>query len=482
MRAFLKNTGLNLNMVDLSKLVKRYYLNYFGLYLLTTVLVTPILIQSLPAITDGRFSNLSHKNQHILIFFKLGLSASIVVFLCRYARNIEGLIRTKFRLLMNPTVVILTFVLFPSFLSYFFPLKIDFYFKNLFSIGHIQPNFGDLRGVLIGATRLHNVGDQIPCRNSECVPTTWIYGRSLFLLPNFEVSEPLVVLISLWITFLFLSIIIAVFPDRLWLIGAFFISPPIVLLFERQNIEIILVIVCFLSVYFYSKKKFVLAFLPILCGTLIKFYPLGLIIFFSFRNIPLVKRISIWIMGTLALLIITPDIYKIKNDISPGLLATYGFENLRRLLSFSKNASESSSILLNSLFLFIAFILFVMSILLTYLQVPFNLIFKSPKHEILFVFFSFIFILSYFTNSNYAYRLIYLVIALTSLAYSSAPKNILLVSYLLYFLFLSSLSTIDVLNRNLAGLFLSGLLSSIILKVFLSDKTFFRSKELFERF
>lgn len=359
----------------------------------------------------------------------------------------------------NPYVIVFAIVLIPSILGIKWPTIISSYFMYVFGIGHLYPNFGDLRGLFSGISNVGHVGEQIPCLKGECVPTTWIYGRVLLSLPSFHVSDLSVILISLFLTVLLISQMNGLIDkDKSWKLSLVVTTPPFVLLIERQNIEILIVLLTVWAAKWYQTEKYFLSLFVIAIGSLIKFYPIVLLIFFVAKCVPLLTRILALCVFTTITIIIMPDISALEGRATPGLAATFGLRNVLPWLDFPYGLGQ---VHLDSWLrlIFLALSMFLISALSFRVTIR-NIGSSSRISLLVFSFSSTIFIFSWVANSNYAYRAIFFIIPLLLLG-QIIKNSYVTMSAITFYMLSIPLSTSFALQRNLALTILASMLIGI---------------------
>jgi hypothetical protein len=376
-------------------------------------------------------------------------------------------VRTKFlersfdfsKKIANPYVVVLAIVFVPSLIGIRWPGIISSYFMNIFGIGHLYPNFGDLRGLFSGISNVRQVGERIPCYEGECVPTTWIYGRILLSLPAFHASDLLIIAMSLLLTILVISQVNGLIEkENRWQLSLVIATPPFVLLIERQNIEILIALLTIWAAVCYQQEKYLLSIIAISIGTLIKFYPIILSVFFLAKYVPLLTRLQALCVFTIVTIFIIPDISVLQGRATPGLAATFGLRNVLPWLDYPFGSGRME---LNS---WISLIFLVLSIfftsLISYRAANVHISTFSNKSILVFIFSSTVAIFAWLANSNYAYRAIFFIIPMLLLGQITNNTYVKAISWAFY-MFSVFLSTSFALQRNLAFAFLASILIGI---------------------
>lgn len=365
---------------------------------------------------------------------------------------------------LNPYLLVMILVIIPSYFSVAQPKFVSKYFLYVFSIGHLNPNFGDLRGVMSGISNVAKVGEQIPCFRGECVPTTWIYGRVLLLLPEFRATDAFVILISLSFTFLLIKLLLSVGAEQgRTKIVLLLISPPIVLLLERQNIEILLSIVLISSAYLYNRKRTKLSFTLISICSTVKFFPIILLPLFTLKIQRLRSRITYAALTLAVFLWILPDLIILRGKVTPGLSGTYGLRNLFPWFVSKENTKAMALYSLICLMVWILTFIFVM--LFFFCRTIKHSSIITNFHLIIFCFSALIFVSTWFLNSNYGYRMIFLCISLLTLDKVTGDRQLITVAFIGYLFFASPLSTSLALQRNLSVSLVSGMLLGILFAI-----------------
>lgn len=366
--------------------------------------------------------------------------------------------------ILNPYFLTIFLVIIPSIFSVSQPKFVSKYFLYVFSIGHLNPNFGDLRGVMSGISNVTNVGEQIPCFRGECVPTTWIYGRVLLHLPEFRATDTFIILISLICTFLLIKLLLSIGAENSTTrVVVLLISPPIVLLFERQNIEIFISILLISSAYLYSRKRTKMSFILISISATVKFFPIILLPLFTLNNQRLRLRLTYAALTLAVFLWILPDLTILYGRITPGLSGTYGLRNLFPWLTSKENTGVTAFYSLVCILVWILTFVFVMFFFFCRTMKNSSIIVNF--HLIMFCFSALIFVSTWFLNSNYAYRMIFLAISLLTLDKVIGDSRLITLAFMGYLFFSSPLSTFLSLQRNLSASLFSGMLLGILFAI-----------------
>lgn len=445
--------------------IKNYFQFIFNKYKITLIFVLlNILFHLILFFLNHKFvftnsgngrSNNWKSSQIFLVFIFFNLFVVLAIFIFEF---FNSKIRTL-KLKVGTGTILFTIVYIPSLLTLYFRDLIDKYFLYFFSIGHIFPNFSDLRGVLVGINEVNTVGQQIPCEVNQCASTAWIYGRMLLYLGNIPVNNFSVYSIVFILTLIFLQLVKKLrtsFTENA-LHFIFFISPPIVLLFERFNIEILIAILLLYAFNLYNKNNFLLSFALVGIASLIKFFPLVLCIFYFKKFIPRLQRLIILIQIFIISSIVYQDNLNLGADISPGLTGTVGLKNIYLILS-----SSNYPVVLVFIFLIIfGFALNYINQMLLEQNLNKNYIInKTDKFGL--EYFGLLFIFCFFVNSNYIYRFIFLYFAIVYLWKIFPNRDILLNILIIYFFYASQPAAVWNLSRNLGTVFILFILIKLI--------------------
>ena len=125
------------------------------------------------------------------------------------------------------------------------------------------------------------------------------------------------------------------------------LSPPIMLAIERGNSDLLIFFLCFISIYLLIKKKFfynLLGYFLILFSSLIKFFPIFLILIFFKKNYyNKFASFSVLFIFLIYIFFNIEDIFLIKKNTQETLFLSYGFNILEVSL---KNFYDNLNILI----------------------------------------------------------------------------------------------------------------------------------------
>jgi hypothetical protein len=331
-----------------------------------------------------------------------------------------------------------------------------------FGVGHLFPNFADLRGTIAAINKVSDVGDsfQIDCLPIEepCLGWRWTYGSAILKLPNFgiilEKNAPLFALIFFLI---FLGCLWKLAKSKLdiYLFSFFAITGSSLLIVERMNIDLLaLPLTILLSKL--AKMKLatsLMVFLFFLFFTLTKFYTLPLCIVFMLLRRGKAERIFYFLATSLGTLMILRDIKIIGTDsYNFGYAATHGLKVLTGFASgqsFPKIVTSSISTYVVLITLVGAFTI----LLRIYSRIELPNVDHGSKNLYLLAYL--LFATTWFLSANYPYRLVSTVAFipfLTTLLKSRLLLGSLNIS-LLYATFLGIHISLSPLRNVFVGLF-----------------------------
>lgn len=306
-------------------------------------------------------------------------------------------------------VTIFCFLPASIFIGYNYDL-IDTYFRA-FGVGHVKPNFLDLRGTLAAINKVKEVGDgyQIDCPNEPCIGWRWTYGSSILKLNRFAIfSEPR--------TYLFAVIFMIIFLYTIYLMSKniknsiiFLTLIPtgtMMLIIERMNIDILILPLIYFLAKFSYRNTCMLFFAPmlILLAASVKYYPLVLFAPLLFFVNSYKYRAYYVLCFLLGIIYIIPEL-KLAGiqNFDYGYSATYGLKNLIGLVNGNSDPTLTLSILTLIGFVFFCFIAYT-----SFNGFKIDKI-QSNQKIINFSLYCYAFAVllsSWVLNSNYPYRLI----------------------------------------------------------------------------
>jgi len=354
-----------------------------------------------------RFSYLT-TSERILINLAPLLGILLLVFLHEKTIFIQGIFSRKIKLNVFWAIgFILIFMINFSWNSAIFDKVSRFY--SWIGIGHLKPGFADWLGVLKGINSVNEPGEffTIDCPGS-CMQYRWQYP-SLLLKLNFVDGLSTYLQISALIIFLiFIFVFFKVFNflgSGSYLGVLFVLSPALLLLFERMNPEILIIILLpILAYYLFNEKRNFISILIIFIMAEIKFFPVILFIFLFFAFYRRWKSLLIILCSFAVIcILLLRDLSLVgSSNLIAGYAATFG---LIGLTSFAQGLPEPM-MSFHQVPILLIILIFLLYFILLGARIKINMQrnYRFRYFEKLFLISSILFILSWFTNSNYIYR------------------------------------------------------------------------------
>ena len=437
------------------------------------------------------FLKLGATFQDLTLEFKFLLNVFFVGAFFIICNLIKNLFNSK--LLINPflqkyhrlilIICFTTFCFLPAsiFIGYKYDI-VDSFFRA-FGIGHIKPNFIDLRGTLAAINKVKEVGEgyQIDCQNEPCIGWRWTYGSSILKLNRFDVfSESNTYLFAGIFMGIFLLIVYSMSKNIKNSIILLILIPTgtMMLIIERMNIDILLLAIIYFLARLAYTNTFVLTIAPIiiLLAASVKYYPLVLffpLLLFITSNFLRVYYFFCFIAGVVY---IVPEIKLAGTEnFNYGYSATYGLRNLVGIV----NGSPEPKLILS-------FVTLMGLVFFTYISYVSFVNFKTSqaKTSQSFVNFSMycygftILLSSWALNSNYPYRLICVVPMIPYLIDKyEENKDLVLTSISCVIISFATIPVTLTPVRNLMLTFFIALNIGILVKVFISNKNSSNSKK-----
>ena len=283
-----------------------------------------------------------------------------------------------------------------------------------------QTLFGDLNLILSYSECHDNQSSALLVSQCE---SSFVYGQSLLtIIRLFSINHAFVNVIGycLMIVTLICAIelfrLIQPFPSfKLEIVTILYLaSPPVVLLFERGNLDSLIFILTTISVFLFLKKYSLLSQFLIFLATIIKFYPIPI----AYINYKLSKSKVIKI-GNLLLLIFSMlftisflfsvNLQFIPNPTRVAFGSSLVGKSLNQLFGFEISRVWQLIIGLISLmlsFIFLSIISKKYSLLAEY---KFKLVSLSPTLKYILFVYSSVYFFTFFISMNFDYRLIFLL-------------------------------------------------------------------------
>jgi hypothetical protein len=371
----------------------------------------------------------------LLIIFALIVAISSIACINRKS-NFKVLFQNKNLLKLAPVTFFVLFNALPAIIQSRRNIPMINSYYSVMQVGNTFPNFIDLKqtiGFLINEN-VKNIGD-----NGLIYPTFILNFRFLnpFLESNFALG-----IIACTTIMLFAWMIL---DFSLKLSGAqnagltlLVVSPPFLLLLDRQNVDCLLILLLYKSASIYGKSdlKSTFAIVLIMLASLIKIYPIIILgfIFITCRE-TLIKVFSLLAM-LVATFLIYPDLSSIQLFQITDMAGSAGLPVLMAHLAGSMSAGFYLS---QSFFLFCILLMLIQFYSKDSTNVDWAL---SERRSIFVIFGSLILVETLILSTNYIYRLSY-ILFLIPLIGSLPKKSFSYISFLFFILsiYLSPRST-----------------------------------------
>jgi hypothetical protein len=357
----------------------------------------------------------------------------------------------------------------------------------LFGVGHLFPNFADLRGTIAAMNKVNEVGEsfQIECQKIEepCLGWRWTYGSAILRIPTFgiirEKNAPFIAF------FLFVALIICFWylaktKLEIILFSVFAFSGTSLLIVERMNIDI-LVLPLIILISKLKKLKLLGSFCIFqfwLLLTLTKYYTFPLFFAFMILRRNRIERLLYLTISLFALYSMYMDLSKIGFDsFNFGYAATHGLKVLTGFASGKSYPGFSSSNVANYV---VALTLFIIALFFFKLYKKVNFVISDDQFIIMFSLSYLVFFSTWLLSANYPYRLVSSFIFIpfftrlfgTNILWSSVNLS------LLFAMFVGIHITLSPLRNIFIGIFASSL-SAIAIHIFRDNDLWSKLKKEF---
>lgn len=368
--------------------------------------------------SSSNFARMGATLQNTTIQFKILLNiffVFVIIILYKIIRFVfeSNLLKSAFiqnyhKLLLGLSVTIFCFIPASVFLG---PQNniIDSYFR-IFGVGHLEPNFIDLRGTLAAINKVKEVGEgyQIDCQIKPCIGWRWTYGSSILQLKKIGIfTEHNTHFFALLLYVLFLIIILKISNDFKSSIVFLLLIPTgtFMLIIERMNIDVILILlIYYLALSTTNTKLLFAAPILILIAASVKYYPLVLIIPLFFIIKSKLFHLYLILVFLFGIIYIIP---KLKlagiSNFSYGYSATYGLKNFIGIVTGASHPKLQINLYI---WLFAIFFAYITLFTFRNFKFPANLVSLNVLNLNLYIFGFTILFSSWILNSNYPYRLI----------------------------------------------------------------------------
>jgi len=296
------------------------------------------------------------------------------------------------------------------------------------------PIYRDLESVLIAARCYERIGDSVYSTVETCG-----YQYGIFLLQFIQFfnldSINLVLLGGFFVLLVFLILLgVAVFSVRTTrqAVVAFLLvaSPGPWLLFERGNIDILIIPLISLAAVFINSRLSIVAIILIAVTALMKFYTLPLLLVY----ILIEKRVFLRIVAAISIFVVTPiilyDISRVSVEFPNPTFVAFGLPSPGLWLNFFAWRFDVPIELQGPQLYFLGYLIFFSCVYLMYFsplrkKFLFEPLLPSAGHTLgknLFLLFSSVYLFCFLAGMNYDHRLTSLIISLLLLNVVF-PKN-----------------------------------------------------------
>jgi hypothetical protein len=293
---------------------------------------------------------------------------------------------------------------------------------------------------------------EYPEATFDCVNlnSKYIYGNILAHISQFSFIDPVIdvfALISVVASFLILTYFLITYLPTPGLakiiIVLILISPPVQLLVQRGNIDIHLTALLAVAVILINNGKIFFGFVFICVATLVKFYALPVVIFYSIKYT--VERKRFWLAYLCSAFVVAVYCFlnysSVMSSIPSPNWAAFGFRNTAYWLDFIIPGDlKFSQVILIILMTAIYFLARAKLFDSTFINL-------EESHTSILLVFGTLFLLVYFSGSNFDYRLI--ILDIVGIAIVGTPN--LFARCQIYWVSILSLVLINYLSFNTNG-------------------------------
>ena len=318
--------------------------------------------------------------------------------------------RIKINAHILPLTVFILLVFLPNLISQF---GINFFIKNiynLFRVSLIFPPFADLQTIIFGiyCNSVNQLGDLITCDNRNSQLVAWNYPTILLKLrstnhifSNLNFVVPIICALLL-INILYLSKSLNIKQNLV--LSLLIFSPPFLLCFNRMNFDLFIVWCLWLGVYFLNSRNNFLnysAWILFAIASILKFYALIAFIGIYYEK-RLKNRLFAIIVFIFSFKLIQIDLSHLRRVVGKDIYGSIGLPVFSSVLN-GKNSADIDFFSLG----FLTLIFFVVTCIL-FLNKKRNFLVTPRKGNILIFIFGSVFLFTWFTASNYYYRMLLL--------------------------------------------------------------------------
>ena len=349
----------------------------------------------------------------LIIAISIGLNLYKILFRLSKVKLFENLNFHQYL----PIFVFLILVFIPNILAEFnFELPAKLIYK-FFRVSYLNPPFADLRTIIYGikCDAVTQVGDLISCDSRNAPNVTWNYPSILLKLRHlgflFENIALIVILIGIFLGVCIHMLSLKQTRKQNLFLTSFILSPPFLLCFGRLNFDLFILWIIWIGILALQSKQRILNYISwilFLISGLLKFY--GFAAFVSiFHHFSLKKFIFRIVPLIIGLTLVLSDFSNLQNAVGKDIYGSVGFPVIAALLNGLPNASLD----IYSYGSF--FVLIYISVYVRFIIKKEFLQNKIHEDYLIILVFGFTFLFTWFTASNYYYRLLLLTPILLSL-------------------------------------------------------------------
>jgi hypothetical protein len=292
------------------------------------------------------------------------------------------------------------------------------------------PFFGDLRIVLASADCADRIGESIYSANCGYIYGSWLI-RIIQLIGLGEAQSQILGWVFLFAIGVFLGCLVAnlaIVSVRVLLLALLvFTSPPILLMVERSNIDMLIIAILVFCALCVSRGWIVNAIGLVVVASIFKFYPAPLLLWFFVSSSRWLHKLIAALSILLICFQITHDLNQMSADIPKTTYAAFG--NLVFAIYLESFGYTTNLFVQNGIGLLLVFLCAVVIYVLekcNVLTLPRSAnIFKCDSYtDAVFVIFSLVFLACFFAGTSHDYRLILLIVpALILISHTSTNST-----------------------------------------------------------
>jgi hypothetical protein len=415
-------------------LVSFIYLIIVGSYFLNS--------NSRNALAEAKSSHLSNDLKAKTILILLALIISVILVKMVNLQNFNKIfMQNKFFFKFIPLIFFLAFNALPTVIQSRKNFSVINLYYSILQVGNTFPNFIDLKqtvGFLIH-NNVKNIGDE-----------GLIYPRFIlklrifnhFLQSSFAINTIAfeTIVLFAWMIFDFSK---KLSPIQIIGLTLLVVSPPFLLLIDRQNIDCLLILLIYVSASIYRKTdlKSIITIILIMLASLIKIYPIIILGYIFVTN----KKIAIKLFSFMAMIItfslIYPDLAPIQSFQVTDIAGSVG---LPVLMAHLAGASSSGFFFSRTFILFLILMIFIQFNSSSLKRIDLII---DDRRAIFVIFGSLILIETLMVSTNYLYRMSYILFLIPMIG-NFPKKSFHEISFLFFLLsiYLSPRSTGILMN------------------------------------